>query len=218
MGRVIAIDGPSGAGKSTIARMLAERLGFVYLDTGALYRAVALHFVHKGVRPEDDDRALAAALESAHVYFRGGKVFLNGDDVSLDIRTPEVGHLSSVFSARKTVREFLMDVQRRASLYDDLVAEGRDTTTVVFPGAQNKFYMDASVAERTKRRFRQLKESGVEVTEESAEKDVVERDRRDSGRDIAPLVRAKDAIIIDTTEKTIEQILEDILVKVKSDP
>jgi cytidylate kinase len=218
MGRVIAIDGPSGAGKSTIARMLAERLGFIYLDTGALYRAVALHFLRNGIRPEEDDRALAAALESAEVYFKGGKVFLNGDDVSLDIRTPEVGHLSSVFSARKTVREFLMGVQRRASSDNDLVAEGRDTTTVVFPGAQKKFYMDASVAERTRRRFRQLKEMGVEVTEESAERDVVERDRRDSGRDIAPLTKAKDAIIIDTTEKSIDQILDDILVIVKSDP
>lgn len=218
MGRVIAIDGPSGAGKSTIARMLAERLGFVYLDTGALYRAVALHFLRKGVKPEEDDRVLASALDSADVYFRGGKVFLNGEDVSSAIRTPEVGHLSSVFSARKTVRDFLMEVQRRASLDNDLVAEGRDTTTVVFPGAHKKFYMDASVAERTRRRFRQLKEMGVEVTEESAERDVVERDRRDSGRDIAPLTRANDAIIVDTTDRSIDQILDDILMTVKIDP
>lgn len=218
MGKVVAIDGPSGAGKSTIAKMLADRLGFVYLDTGALYRAVALYFLRKGIRPEDDDRMLAAALESADVRFKGGTVFLNGVDVSRDIRTTEVGHFSSVFSARKTVRAFLLEVQRRASSDNDLVAEGRDTTTVVFPEAHKKFYMDASVAERARRRYAQLKELGMSVTEESAEKDVVERDKRDSGRDIAPLMKSKDAIIIDTTDRTIEQILDDILVIIRSDP
>ena len=218
MGKVVAIDGPSGAGKSTIAKMLADRLGFVYLDTGALYRAVALYFLRKGIRPEDDDRMLAAALESADVRFKGGKVFLNGVDVSRDIRTTEVGHFSSVFSARKTVRAFLLEVQRRASSDNDLVAEGLDTTTVVFPEAQKKFYMDASVAERARRRYAQLKELGMSVTEESAEKDVVERDKRDSGRDIAPLMKSEDAIIIDTTDRTIEQILDDILVIIRSDP
>ncbi|HWR58613.1 MAG TPA: (d)CMP kinase [Thermodesulfovibrionales bacterium] len=218
MGRVIAIDGPSGAGKSTIARMLAARLGFVYLDTGALYRAVALLFLRKGITPEDSDRVLAAALESAEVRFRDGRVFLNGEDISQDIRTPEVGHYSSVFSARRAVREFLLNVQRNAALDNDLVAEGRDTTTVIFPHARKKFFMDASVAERTKRRYRQLKEMGMEVTEKKAERDVVERDERDRGRDIAPLTKAPDAIIIDTTEMSIEQIIGKLLEIVKSDP
>ncbi len=216
MGRVIAIDGPSGAGKSTIARILASRLGFVYLDTGALYRAVALLFLRRGIRPEDNDLALAAALRSAEVRFRNGKVSIDGNDVSQDIRTPEVGHFSSVFSARKVVRDFLLDVQRDAAADNNLVVEGRDTTTVVFPDAQKKFFMDASVKERTRRRYRQLKEMGLEVTEEKAEKDVVERDKRDSGRDIAPLTKAEDAIIIDTTDKSIQEIIEDILEIVKS--
>ncbi len=218
MGKVVAIDGPSGAGKSTVAKMLAGRLGFLYLDTGALYRAVALHFLHNGIRPEDDDRALAAALQSVDVRFRDGRVFLNGIDVSGEIRTTEVGHFSSVFSARKTVRAFLLEVQRRASSDNDLVAEGRDTATVVFPEACKKFYMEASVVERARRRYAQLKEQGMDVTEEGAERDVVERDRRDSEREIAPLMKSGDAIIIDTTNRTIEQVLEEILAIVRSDP
>ena len=218
MGKVIAIDGPSGAGKSTVARLLAESLGFVYLDTGALYRAAALFFLMKGIRPDDPDAALAEALKSAEILFDGGKVLLNGKDVSPDIRTPEVGHYSSVFSARRVVRDFLLGVQRKASLGNDLVVEGRDTTTVIFPDAQKKFYMDASVAERAKRRFRQLQEMGLDVTREKAERDVTDRDARDQGRDVAPLVKAKDAIILDTTDRSIEQILETVLRMVRADP
>jgi CMP/dCMP kinase len=218
MGTVIAIDGPSGAGKSTVARMLAEKLGFVYLDTGALYRAAALFFLMKGIRPDDSDAVLAEALNAAEIHFDKGKVMLNGRDVSPDIRTPEVGHYSSVFSARKVVRDFLLGVQRKASLRNDLVVEGRDTTTVIFPDARKKFYMDATVAERTKRRFRQLKEMGPDATEEKAERDVIDRDTRDQGRDIAPLTKAKDAIVLNTTDKSIEQILETILRIVRSDP
>ncbi len=218
MGEVIAIDGPSGAGKSTIARMLAEKLGFLYLDTGALYRAAALLFLQKGIRPEDDDGALSAVLRSSEIRFDRGRCMLDGRDVSAEIRTPEVGHFSSVFSARKVVRDFLLDVQRRAALENDLVAEGRDTTTVIFPGARKKFYLDASVEERTRRRFLQLREMGLDVTEEKAGRDVTERDKRDQGRDVAPLVKAKDAIIIDTTDKEIGEILEEILGFVLSDP
>jgi cytidylate kinase len=211
MGKVIAIDGPSGAGKSTIARMLAERLGYIYLDTGALYRAVALLFIRKGIKPEDNDNILADALKSSEVRFSDGRVFLNGQDVSREIRTPEVGHYSSVFSARRVVRNFLLDVQRRASQDQDLVVEGRDTTTVVFPDAEKKFYMDASMTERAKRRYRQLTEMGLAISEEKADRDIEERDRRDQSRDIAPLVRAEDALILDTTDKSIEQVLEYIL-------
>ena len=218
MGKVIAIDGPSGAGKSTIARMLAERLGFIYLDTGALYRAVALLFLRKGITPDDDDKALARALEPAEIRFGQGKVILNGRDVSSEIRTPEVGHYSSVFSARKVVRDFLLDVQRRASSGNNLVVEGRDTTTVVFPDAYRKFYMDASMEERTRRRHRQLEEMGIHVTEAEAEKDVRERDERDQRRDIAPLTKGKDAIIIETTGKSIEQILEKLMEVVRALP
>ncbi len=217
MGRVIAIDGPSGAGKSTIASSLARLLGFGYLDTGALYRAAALFLLEQGVKPEDNDEALIRRLNSSGIRFYGGRVFLRERDVSGEIRTPEVGHYSSVFSARKAVRDFLLDVQRKAALDQDVVVEGRDTTTVVFPAAWKKFYLDASTGERTKRRYKQMKETGLVITEKDAERDVVGRDTRDQGRSIAPLMKAEDAIIIDTTDKSIEQVLEDILSSIRSD-
>ena len=218
MGKVIAIDGPSGAGKSTIAKMLAGRLGFTYLDTGALYRAVALLFLQKGITPDDDDKVLEVALRGTEIQFEQGKVILNERDVSSEIRTPEVGHYSSVFSSRKVVRDFLLDVQRNAASDHNLVVEGRDTTTVVFPGAYKKFYMNASMEERTRRRHRQLVEMGIQVTGADAEKDVRERDERDQGRDIAPLTKAKDAIIIETTGKSIEQILDTLMEVVRVHP
>lgn len=218
MGRVIAIDGPSGAGKSTLARSLAGRLGFSYLDTGAIYRAVALFFLERGIRPEDGDETLFEALRSSGIRFSEGRVFLGERDVSGEIRTPEVGHYSSVFSARKAVRDFLLSVQRRAAADQDVVVEGRDTTTVVFPEAWKKFYVDASPAERAKRRYTQLKDMGLAVTEAVAERDVAERDQRDRNREVAPLRKAEGAIIIDTTDKNAHEVLEEILEKVRSDP
>lgn len=217
MGKVIAIDGPSGAGKGTIAKLLAGKLGFSYLDTGALYRAVALALREKGINPEDSDEKLKNALSVTDVSFKNGKVSLNGKDVSEEIRTTEMGHYSSVFSARKVVRDFLLDIQRSASLNADLVAEGRDMTTVVFPGAWKKFYLDASVEERAKRRYLQLKEKGINITESEAKKDVVERDVRDSGRDIAPLRKAEDAVLIDSSSITIDKVLENIMKVVRAD-
>jgi cytidylate kinase len=217
MGKVIAIDGPSGAGKGTIAKLLAAKLGFSCLDTGALYRAAALALREKGINPEDSDEKLKNTLSVTDVSFKNGKVSLNGKDVSEEIRTTEMGHYSSVFSARKVVRDFLLDIQRSASLNADLVAEGRDMTTVVFPEAWKKFYLDASVEERARRRYLQLKEKGINITESEAKKDVVERDMRDSGRDIAPLREADDAVLIDSSRMTINEVLENILKVVRAD-
>ena len=207
MRRVIAIDGPSGAGKSSVAKRVAAEMGFDYLDTGALYRAVALALRRKGIEPEVSDVEIVHSLAGVSVAFRNGAVLLDGEDVSTAIRTPEMGHYSSVFSARGPVREFLMPVQREAALHHDLVAEGRDMTTVVFPNAWRKIYLDATTESRAMRRFLQLKGTS-DVSLEVATADVVERDQRDSSRDIAPLRRAPDAHYIDSSAYTLDQTVE----------
>jgi len=215
VGKVIAIDGPSGAGKSTVAKMLAEMLGMDYLDTGALYRAVALGLVERGVSPEDPDEKISRALDKIEVSFLEGRVYLDGRDVSVEIRTPEAGHYSSVFSARRPVREFLLPAQREAARNRGLVAEGRDMTTVVFPGAWRKFYLDASVEARSKRRYLQLRKNGVPATIEDARRDVVERDERDSSRDLAPLRVADDAFYIDSSEMSLEEVMRAVMDAIK---
>jgi cytidylate kinase len=209
--RVIAIDGPSGAGKSTVSQRVAERLGFQYLDTGALYRAVGLHLSRKGIDPESPDEVIVQTLRDATVELRGDRVLLNGEDVSLAIRTPEGGHHASVFSARKPVRDHLFSLQQDAGRDDNIVAEGRDMTTVVFPDAWIKVYLDASEGGRAARRFRQLREKGVPITMEEAIRDVRDRDYRDKNRPIAPLRRADDAIYIDSTDMTLEEVIGSIV-------
>jgi cytidylate kinase len=217
VGKVIAIDGPSGAGKSTVAKMLAEMLGMDYLDTGALYRAVAVGLNGIGIKPEDSDEQISNALGNMTVSFSGGKAYLNGKDVSEEIRTPEAGHFSSVFSARRPVRELLHPVQRSAAKSSDLVAEGRDMTTVVFKDAWRKFYLDASVEARSRRRFEQLRQNGVHISMEEATKDVTERDKRDSSRDLAPLRVADDAIYVDSSDMTLEEAIKTVLDAVRSE-
>ncbi len=211
MKKVIAIDGPSGAGKSTIARLLAEALGFEYLDTGALYRAAALDLVRQGLGEEASDDEISSALLKTKVEFEKGRVLLNGTDVSEEIRSPQAGHYASVFSARRPVRSFLMESQRDAALKADLVAEGRDMTTVVFPEAFSKIYLDASVEERTRRRTEELREKGFAVDEERIRLEIVERDARDSGRELAPLRKAEDAFYIDSTGLTKEEVLRKVV-------
>lgn len=217
MGRTIAIDGPSGAGKSTVARKLAEMLGFFYLDTGALYRAVALGLLRQGVSPDDSDGRLREVLRKISVSFHPGGVFLNGEDVSGEIRTPEAGHYSSVFSARRPVRDYLLPVQKNAALENDLVAEGRDMTTVVFPDAWKKFYLDADPGSRAKRRCLQLRQSGIPIDMERAMGDIAERDRRDSGREMAPLRVAEDAVYMDTSSMSVEEVIEGMLAEVRDE-
>lgn len=215
MNTVIAIDGPSGAGKSTIAKLLARELGYQYLDTGALYRAVALGLLRQGLNEESADREIVAALGRTTVSFRDGKVLLDHRDVSEDIRSPEASHYASVFSARKPVREFLLDIQREALHHANLVAEGRDMTTVVFPYASWKFYLDASAQERARRRALELRAKGYDIDEEKMRLDILERDARDSGRDIAPLRRTDDAVFIDSTGLSVEDVFRRILAFVR---
>ena len=218
MRQVIAIDGPSGSGKTTIAKLIAQELGYSYLDTGALYRAVAFFLRKQMIQPQDDDHRLRDVLSRTSVMFRNGRVILNDDDVTDDIRSKDIDHYSSVFSARKIVRDFLLDPQRGALLHDDLVVEGRDTTTVVFPDSQKKIFLDASVEERAKRRYLQYREKGIEMTLEEAMNSIIERDRRDACRDIAPLVKASDALLIDSSNLSVEAVKNKILDFVRGTP
>jgi len=209
--RIVTIDGPSGAGKSTVARLLAERLGFQYLDTGALYRAVALYLRRQGAGEDVSDETLERLLKGLNIGFSDGRVYIDGEDVSEAVRTPEIGHYSSVFSARRPVREFLLSIQRAYPERYDTVVEGRDMGTVVFPDAWRKFFIDASPQERARRRYLQLLQKGVAVTMEEAMRDVQQRDERDSQRDIAPLRRSPDAVYIDTTSLGIEETIDKML-------
>jgi cytidylate kinase len=218
MKQVVAIDGPSGSGKTTIARLIAKELGFNYLDTGALYRAVAMALIKNMIRPEDTDDKLRDILKKTLVTFNNGRVFLNGQDVSEDIRSKEIDHYSSVFSARKIVRDFLLDAQREAALHDDLVVEGRDTTTVVFPDAKKKVFLDASVEERAKRRYLQFRGKGIDITMDEAKMNIIERDKRDASRDIAPLRVAAEALLIDSSNLSVEQVKNNIIDFARTDP
>lgn len=217
MKKVIAIDGPSGAGKSTIAKLVAKDLSYAYLDTGALYRALALGLIQLGTNEQATEEELLPALDRIKVEFRDGLVLLNGKDVSREIRSPEAGHYASVFSAKRPVRRHLLNVQRDAALHSDLVAEGRDMTTVVFPDAYRKFYLDASVEERARRRTLELISRGFDVSGERIRLEIMERDARDSGRDIAPLKKADDAYLIDSSGLSIDEVFLKILAIINED-
>ncbi len=211
MRRVIAIDGPSGAGKSTLAKLIAKELSFDYLDTGALYRAVAIALTRSGIEPEDSDEKIRETFLRNTISFTKGRVFLDDRDVSDEIRSTEIDHYSSVFSTRKVVREFLFDIQRDYASQNDIVVEGRDTTTVIFPEAWKKIYLDASLEERARRRYLQYKEKGFDISMEKAMREVIERDKRDSNRDIAPLKKPDSAFMIDSTNLSIEKVKEKIM-------
>ncbi|MCX8069781.1 MAG: (d)CMP kinase [Thermodesulfovibrionales bacterium] len=209
--KVVAIDGPSGAGKSTVSRLLAKRLGFQFLDTGSLYRAIGLYLLEKGLYEESRDDEIRDVLKDLKLSYREDKVYISRVDYSELIRTPKAGHYASVFSAKKSVRNYLLDLQREFATKMDLVAEGRDMTTVVFPDAWKKFYLDASQQKRAERRYDQMKEFGKPISYEDAIKDIVERDKRDMNRLIAPLKIADDAIYIDSTYLSIQEVVETML-------
>ena len=206
---VITIDGPVGSGKSTLGRMLAERLGILYLDTGAMYRAVGLAAREQGIAA-DDDAALGRLCAQIRITFSREhgrqRVFLNGTDVTGDIRLPEVSMLASAVSAQPSVRKALV-AQQRACAADGLVADGRDAGTVIFPTAPFKFYLDASVEVRAKRRYKELIDKNIPIEYTSLLKEIEQRDHNDTTRLHAPLKPAPDAVIIDTSQMTIEDVL-----------
>ncbi len=209
---VVAIDGPAGAGKSTIARRLAGRLGFVYIDSGAMYRAVGLWALRAGI-PLDDAERLAALAREASIELEpgGAAVRLNGEDVTEAIRTPEVSQAASRVSTVGGVRRAMVEQQRAMARRASVVMEGRDIGTVVFPDAAVKIFLDADPAERASRRVKELSDKGEAVDPADMARQIQERDSRDRGRAEAPLVQAPDAVYVDSTGLTIEQVEERLL-------
>ena len=222
---VVTIDGPSGAGKSTISRLLAARLVYTYLDTGAMYRAVAFKAKQAGLDLEEalDRAALPDLLAEIDITLApaasaddDARVFVNGEEVSKLIRTAEMGMVASRVSAEPVVREKLTEMQRRLGSKGGIVAEGRDTGTVVFPQAQYKFYLDANPEERARRRQLQLKEKGQEEDFQTLLEQITKRDHDDSSRSLAPLQPAPDAEIVDTSSMSIEAVVSHMLKKIQS--
>lgn len=214
----IAIDGPAGAGKSTLARSAAAALGFIYVDTGALYRTVGLYSIRKGYDTKDSEKVISTLPEiEIKLGFVGTeqRVFLNGEDVSEAIRTPEASMGASNVSAIPKVREFLFDLQKDIAKNNDCLMDGRDIGTVVLPDAQVKIFLTASPEIRAKRRYNELKEKGMDVNYDDVLDDIIKRDYQDSHREIAPLKAADDAVLLDTSDRDFDGNLNALLDIVK---
>ena len=207
---VVTIDGPAAAGKSTAARELARRLGFTLVDTGALYRALAWAVKEAGVAA-DDAPAVGKALEKTTVDFEGGRVLVNGRDITAQLRTPELGMLTSRLTRLQVVRDKLTPLQRRLARAGGVVLEGRDTGSVVCPEAEVKFYLDADLDERARRRREELAATGLPADYETVKAEVTQRDRQDMERDLAPLVRPEGALVLDSTALSPEAVVERML-------
>ena len=210
----IAIDGPAGAGKSTIAKMAAKKLDFIYVDTGAMYRAMALYFLRREIDAKDEKK-IAEACEHINVtiaYQEGEQqVLLNGENVNAFIRSEEVSMMTSNTSKYPAVREKLLYLQRELAAANNVIMDGRDIGTCVLPDAELKIYLTASASERAKRRYLEQKERGVESDLAQIERDIIARDEQDMNREIAPLKQAEDAIYLDTSDMTIEEVVTKIV-------
>lgn len=209
----IAIDGPAGAGKSTIAKRVAKELSFIYVDTGAMYRAMAYYLLQQNV-DGNDSQEIASKCEGADISieYRNGEqiVLLNGENVNAYLRTEEVGNMASVSSANPSVRARLLDLQRSLAASQSVVMDGRDIGTTILPNAEVKIYLTASSATRARRRYKELIEKGEECNIEDIQKDIEERDQRDMNREISPLRQAEDAVLVDSSEMTIDEVVSAI--------
>ena len=210
----IAIDGPAGAGKSTIAKKVAKELGFIYVDTGAMYRSMALYFIRNGIKSDEEDRITAVCdnIQVSIDYVNGEQqVMLNGENVNAFIRTEEVSRMTSDTSKYPVVREKLLSLQRELASKKNVIMDGRDIGTCVLPDAEVKIYLTASSAERARRRYAEQVERGIECDIEQIEKDIIARDEQDMNREIAPLKQAEDAVLIDSSDMNIEEVVNAIL-------
>ena len=215
MAGVITIDGPSGSGNGTIAQLVAQRLGWHCLDSGALYRLVGLAAARAGIGDDQFDE-LARIARTMDASFPGGRILLDGDDVSLEIRSEKAGNAASRVAAVPQVRSALLDWQRAYARQPGLVADGRDMGTVVFPDAQVKIFLTASAEERAQRRYNQLKEKGLDANLSDLVAEIRERDERDQNRSVAPLVAASDALLVESTALSIDEVLEKVLEKARA--
>lgn len=212
---VIAVDGPAGAGKSTIAKIIADKLGINYIDTGAMYRAITFKCLKNNVDVENTDEVVKLA-KSTDIDFRDNNIYLDDKIVNDEIRTVDVSNNVSKVSKIKEVRNLLVDVQRNIGSKSSVILDGRDIGSVVFPNADYKFYIVATPEERGSRRFKEMKEKGYDVNIDEIIKDIVDRDKMDMSRKFAPLVKADDALEIDTTGKTIDNVVAEVVSKIKA--
>ena len=210
MGYNVAIDGPAGAGKSTIAKLVAKEKGYIYVDTGAMYRGLAIHFLDNGIQAGEDDRIIEACKDAdVTIQYEDGQqqVYLNGNNITKRLRDEAVGNMASKSSAIPEVRAKLLDLQRGLARTQNVIMDGRDIGTCVLPDADVKVFLTASVETRAKRRYDELTEKGVSCDLEEIAKDIKERDERDSTREIAPLKQAEDAVLVDSSKMSIEEVV-----------
>ena len=205
MNKIVAIDGPAGSGKGTLAKALSEKLNLVNIDTGATYRCVALKVLRKGISIEEKDKIIALTKKIKIDLLLDGTVLLDGEDVTKEIRSKEVTQIVSPISSIVEVREILVDIQRKIAKGKDVVMEGRDITTVVFPNAKYKFYLDASIESRAKRRYKENQEKGIDMTYEEVYENIKKRDYNDMHKEVGSLMRTDDQIYIDTTNLTVDE-------------
>ncbi|MDU3337071.1 (d)CMP kinase [Paraclostridium bifermentans] len=211
---VIAVDGPAGAGKSTIAKIVADKMNINYIDTGAMYRAITYKVLQSGIDINNEDEVIEIAKKS-DIDFKDNNIYLDGKILKEEIRTPEVSHNVSNVAQIKDVRHLMVDVQRDIGNKSSVILDGRDIGSYVFPNADYKFFLVASSKERGERRYKELIKKGYNTTLEEVINDVIRRDEIDSNREFAPLVKANDAIEIDTTGKSIDKVVESVIEKIK---